>query len=104
MLLAADDHLSTGAVYLQNVEGRASSDAQSLALPDCEILNAAVLADYLASGSHEFARGIRQGVALLSKVGVKKLLVVAAGHKTDFLRIGLVRQHEPVVARELANL
>src|SRR5581483_10724402 len=94
LALAADDHLPAGAIDLEHVERRPGSYAQSLSLSDCEILNAAMLADYLARGSNEIAGSIRQSLSLLCQVSVQKLLVVTAGNKTDFLRIRLVGEHE----------
>ena len=67
------------------------------------MMNSTVFADDVAIGGHEFASSVGQGIALLSKVGVKKVLVVAARDETNFLRIRLLGESESVMARQIAN-
>ena len=42
-------------------------------------------------------------LALLGEVGVDEALVVAAGDKANFLRVGLLREREAVLAGEFAD-
>src|SRR5579864_7720544 len=63
-----------------------------------------MLADHAAIGGYEFSRGIRKRVALLGKICVKKILVVATGNKTDFLGVRLFGQRQTILASEVANL
>ena len=70
---------------------------KSLALSDGEVVNAAVLADDFAVGGDQLSGGIGQRLALLGQIGVEKVLVVAAGDKADFLRVGLLGQRQPVL-------
>src|ERR1700682_5046039 len=68
------------------------------------MMNPLVLADHVAIGGHKFASGVRQGIALLREVCVKKVLVVSTRDEANLLRIRLLREGESVVARQFANL
>src|SRR6266496_2842096 len=103
MLFPAHDYLPARAADLDHVEWRSGGYAESLALSDGEIVNAAVRSDRLTVRSHEFARSIWQRLTLLGKVGIDKALVVAAGDEADFLRVGLLRERETMMAGECAN-
>src|SRR5439155_11436512 len=104
ILLVAHDYLARISLNLDYVQWRPGSHAKSLALPNREVMNPVVLADHAAIAGNQFACGVRQGIALLSKVCVKEVLVVAARHETNLLRIRLLREGESVVARQFANL
>ena len=104
MLVSADDYLLIGSADLDDVERRSRRHAESLALADGEIVNAAVLADHFAARRHQFAGGVGQEPRLLGEIGVDEALVIAAGDKTDLLRIGLLGDGKPVLARQFANL
>ena len=97
IFLLADHDLARVSLDLNHVERRTRGYAKTLALAHGEVVDAAVLADDFAIGGDQLAGGIGQGLALLRKIGVEKLLVVAAGNKTDFLGVGLLRP-EPVRA------
>jgi hypothetical protein len=60
-------------------------------------MDAAMLAYDFAVGSDQFARSVRQGLALLRQVSIEKLLVVTAGDKADFLRVRLLGQGQTVL-------
>ena len=95
--LVADHHLASVSLDLYYVEWRTSRDAQSLALAHGEVMDAAMLAYDFAVGSDQFARSVRQGLALLRQVSIEKLLVVTAGDKADFLRVRLLGQGQTVL-------
>src|SRR6266567_3127280 len=103
MLFPADNHLLVRAADLDDVERRTRGDAKSLALAHSEVVNAAVLADDFSIRSDQIAGGVRQCLALLGKVGIDKALVVAAGDKANFLRVGLFGERQAVLASEFAN-
>ena len=91
---ASDNHLAGISLDLDHVERRARGHAQSLALAHGEVVDAAMLAHDFAVGGDQFAGSVGQGLALLRQIGVEKLLVIAAGNKADFLRIGLLGQSQ----------
>src|SRR5256885_6883631 len=103
MLGIPDDDLLVGTADLNDVEGRAGGDAESLALADGEVVNAGVLANDFAAGCDKFAGGRGQRLALLGQVGVDEALVVAAGDEANFLRVRLLSERESVLAREFAD-
>ena len=88
MLVSPHHHLLVGSANLDDVERRSRCKAQSLALSDCKVVDAAMFADNLATGRDQLARGVGQALALLGKVGVDEALIVATGYEADFLRIG----------------
>src|ERR1700678_2594218 len=90
MLISADHHLLVRSVDLDHVERRTGRHAQSLALADREIVNAAVLADHFAVCSYQLTRSVGQSFALIGKIGIDKALIIAAWDEADFLRIRLL--------------
>src|SRR5207248_3601205 len=89
---------------LNHIQRRASSHTKALALSNGEVVNAGMLANYFAIRGYQFASGVRQSIAALGKIGIKKILVVAAGDEADLLRIGLFGEREAVLASQFANL
>src|SRR5690242_16931164 len=67
-------------------------------------MNAAMGTQHFPAAAHQFAGSIGKRVALLSQVRIKKLLVVAAGHEADFLRVRLVGQGQAMTARDFSHL
>ena len=104
LIIAADGHLSAGAVDVDDVERRACGHAQSLALAHGEVVDAFMPAEHAPIGGDELAGGVRELLALLVEIGVNKALVIAAGDKADLLRVRLFRQREPVLPRQFAHL
>ena len=98
-----NDDLARVSLDLEDVEGRAGSDAQSLALADGEIVDASMFADDTAVGSDHFAGSFERRLALLGEIGVEELLIVSAGHEADFLRVGFLGNDERMLAREFAD-
>ena len=99
LFLITHNHLSGISLDLDHVERRTCRYAQSLALAHGEVVDAAMLAYDFAIGGNQFAGSVGQGLALLRQVGVEKLLVVAAGNKADFLRVGLLGQGQSMLLR-----
>src|SRR6476619_5414214 len=59
---------------------------------------------HLAICADKFAGSVRQLLALLTEVSVDKALIIAAGNKAYLLRVGLFRESQMVLARQLAHL
>ena len=95
MLISAD---------FQHVQRRARGHAESLALPHGEVVDALVSADHLAAGGDQFACGIGKLFALLRKISVEELLVVAARNEAYFLRVRLFEQPKSGTPGLLADL
>src|SRR3984957_20810683 len=104
MLISADNHLLICAINLNYVERRPGGDAQAFALAYGEIMDAAVFANYFPARGYQFPGGIGQGLDTLGEIGIDKSLVIAAGYKTNFLRVRLFGQSQAVPSRQLANL
>src|SRR5260370_8621310 len=66
-------------------------------------MNTAVLADCSAIGGDQFSRNIGKRLALLGEIGVDKILVVAAGHKANLLRVRLLRRGQSMLAGKVTN-
>src|SRR5258707_1065947 len=67
-------------------------------------MNSFVVSQNFAVSRDELAGGVRQRLALIGEIGVNEALVIAAGDKTNLLRIRLLGEREPVLAREFAHL
>src|ERR1700756_2412196 len=92
IIVSANSDLALRAIDVDDIERRTSGYAESLALADGEIVDAFMMPQHLAIGGDKFAGSIRQALTLFSEIGVNEPLVIAAGNKADFLRIGLFRQ------------
>src|ERR1022692_411041 len=104
MLIAADHHLLIRPVNLNHIERRSRRHAQALTLSDGEVVDAAVFADHFPARSYQLTRSVRQSLATLGEVRINKALIVAARDEADLLRVGLLRQRQPPLAGQLANL
>jgi len=91
-------------VDLEDIERVGRGNAEALALADGEVVDAGVASDDFAGGGDEFARRIGDGFALLLKISVDELLVVASGDEANLLRVRLGGQGKVVLRRDLANL
>src|SRR5215471_12998507 len=104
MLVTSHNHLLISATDLDDIERRPGGHSEPLALADREVVDAGMLADDLAAGRDQFAGGVRQRLALLSKISVNEPLVVAARDKADLLRVRLLGDGQPVPVRQFADL
>src|SRR5579863_4542446 len=103
-VLSASDHDFPGvALDLQHVEWGTRGQAQALALTHGEVVDAAVLANRATVSRDQFSGSVGKRLALLSQVGVDKILVVAARDKANLLRIGLLGRSQAVLAGQLAD-
>ena len=102
--ICSDGDAVAGGIDVEHVERRRRSDTEPLALADGEVGDALVAAKHLATGGHQFAGSVRKRLALLLEIGGKKLLVIAAGDKADFLRVGLFGELEAMLTRNFAHL
>src|SRR5262249_25117032 len=84
--------------------GRTCRHAQALALSDSEVVNAGVLADDFPGRRHHFAGSFQRRLALLGKIGIEKLLVIAAWDKTDFLGIRLLGDQQAMLSCQFSHL
>jgi len=96
---APNHNLACVALDLNHVQGSAGGDSESLTLAHSEVVNAVVGADHVTRRGDQFSSGIGQGFVLLVEIRVQKTLLISAGNKTDFLRIGLLGQSETMPAR-----
>src|SRR5579864_1941322 len=80
-LIAADNHLPGVSLDLDHVERRSGRYAQALALTHGKVVNAAVLADHLATRGHQFSGGVVKRFSLLRELGIQEALVISAGNK-----------------------
>src|SRR5262252_4264218 len=104
MLVPAHHHLPVRTTDLDHVEGRARGHAESLALANGEIVDAAVLADDCAIGCNQFASGVGKSLSLLGEISVDKALVVAPGHEANLLRVRLFGNSEAVLMCQFSDL
>src|SRR5262252_7777672 len=104
MLVPAHHHLPVRTTDLDHVEGRARGHAESLALANGEIVDAAVLADDCALGRNQFAGGVGEPLSLLGQISVDKALVVAPGNEANLLRVRLFGNSEAVLMCQFADL
>src|SRR5580700_3150471 len=104
MLVAADHDLLVGAIYLNHIERRSGRNPKALALSHGEVVNAAVLTDHLSTRGYQLTRSLGEGLAALAQISIDETLVVAAGNKTNFLRVGLLRQRQTVRSGTLTHL
>src|SRR5437667_11059023 len=70
-LLIADNYLARVALDLDHIERRTGGYAESLALSNCEVVNASVFANHLADGGDYFSRSLWQSVAALCEIEVE---------------------------------
>src|SRR5271165_728085 len=79
----------------ENIKRRPRRHSQALALANGKVMDAVVRSDNFAVRGHQFTPGIFDRLPLLLKIGIEKLLVVAARDETNLLRIGLFEEPQP---------
>src|ERR1041385_2529496 len=104
IIISADSDLTFSAVDVDDVERRARGHAQSLALAHRKVVDAPMMSQHLAICGDEFAGSVRQLLTLLIEVSIDEALVVTARNKAYLLRVGLFRQSQMMLARQLAHL
>src|ERR1022692_1522210 len=105
LLILADHDLPRVVLDLNHVKRRTGSDAKPLTLPDRKVMNAAMLADHLTVGGDHLAANLdaRAILSLLGEISFEKALVVPARDEANFLRVGLLRNHQLVLASEFPH-
>src|SRR5215467_3311387 len=87
----------------ENVERLARGEAEALALPYGEIVNAVVAAENFARCRDQFAFAGRYGNFVLCSIGVDELYVVAVWDKAKLHAVGLLGDGKRRPARDLSN-
>src|SRR5690348_17100261 len=85
MIVVPNNHLPLVSAQFDHIQRRSSSDSESLALANGEVVNARMMTDNLAHSSHQLARRIRQLLALLIEIRVDESLVIATWDKANLL-------------------